>query len=132
MADLWFANGVAMGPGGDYVLVVETNGFRILRKWLKGPKTGEVDVLIDKLPGYPDGMSRASDGNFWVCLVVCRCVASTQSPSAAHHRRFIVHCPRLSVHVALQLKLSAVPVFTKLQHSLTGALAKNPNPHRPQ
>ena len=28
------------------------------------------DVLVDKLPGMPDGISRSADGGFWLALVV--------------------------------------------------------------
>lgn len=34
----YYANGVALGPGGDYLLMVETNRIRVHRHWLKGPK----------------------------------------------------------------------------------------------
>ena len=29
-------------------------------------QAGTVDTLIDQLPGFPDGVSRADDGSFWV------------------------------------------------------------------
>ena len=29
-------------------------------------QAGTVDTLIDRLPGFPDGVSRAEDGSFWV------------------------------------------------------------------
>ena len=28
-----------------------------------------MDTLVDRLPGYPDGISRAPDGGFWLGLV---------------------------------------------------------------
>ena len=31
--------------------VAETPGMRIKRVWLRGPKAGTVDVLLDNLPG---------------------------------------------------------------------------------
>jgi sugar lactone lactonase YvrE len=37
---LMFANGVALGPGDEYVLVNETLAARITRYWLSGPKPG--------------------------------------------------------------------------------------------
>ena len=37
-ATLHFANGVALGPDEDSVLVVETSSVKITRHWLKGPK----------------------------------------------------------------------------------------------
>ena len=48
---------------------VETMGFRVHRVFVSGPKKGSSEVVIDRLPGFPDGISRASDGNYWLCLV---------------------------------------------------------------
>ena len=39
--DLAFANGVALAPDKSYLLVAETICYRILKFWLKGPRTGE-------------------------------------------------------------------------------------------
>ena len=36
------------------------------------PQVGQMDTLIDALPGFPDGISRSSDGNFWVAIIVPR------------------------------------------------------------
>lgn len=33
------------------------------------PRAGKSDILIDRLPGTPDGVSRAPDGSFWVSLI---------------------------------------------------------------
>jgi len=66
--DLNFANGVAVSPNGDFVLVNETGSYRILRYWLKGPDAGTHDVFADNLPGIPDGVSSNDAGIFWVAL----------------------------------------------------------------
>ena len=68
---LWFANGVALSHNEDYVLVVETMGFRVLKHWLKGPKAGTSETIINNLPGFPDGISKTTDGSgaYWLCLV---------------------------------------------------------------
>ena len=69
MNDIWYANGVALSPKLDHVLVVETCGFRVIRKWLKGKQTGKEEDFITNLPGFPDGITRSSDGNYWISLV---------------------------------------------------------------
>lgn len=66
---LQFANGVAVDPGGQFVLVVETGAYRIVRLWLAGDQAGLSEVLIDNLPGFPDNLNRGLDGRFWVGLV---------------------------------------------------------------
>lgn len=39
------------------------------RYWLKGPKAGTSDVFMDNLPGPPDGISKAADGqNYWITI----------------------------------------------------------------
>jgi hypothetical protein len=41
------------------------------RYWLKGPKAGSSDVFYDKLPGPPDGISRALDGKSYYVTIFC-------------------------------------------------------------
>jgi len=65
---LMFANGVAFGPGEEYVLVNETLAARITRYWLRGPKAGHSDVFASALPGYPDNLTYNGRGVFWVAL----------------------------------------------------------------
>ena len=31
-------------------------------------QAGSLEVFLDSLPGMPDGVSRASDGNYWVAV----------------------------------------------------------------
>ncbi len=68
LKDLYFANGVALSAGEDFVLVNETYRYRITRYWLKGPKAGQQDVFIDNLPGLPDNLQGDRHGTFWVAL----------------------------------------------------------------
>jgi sugar lactone lactonase YvrE len=65
---LMFANGVALGPGDEYVLVNETLAARITRYWLKGHRAGQSDVFASALPGYPDNLTYNGLGVFWVAL----------------------------------------------------------------
>ncbi|PAV25431.1 gluconolactonase [Tamilnaduibacter salinus] len=72
MHNLYFANGVAVAPAGDYLLVNETWRYRVLKYHLKGPKAGTAEVLVENLPGFPDGVSVDREGRFWVALATTR------------------------------------------------------------
>jgi sugar lactone lactonase YvrE len=65
---LMFANGVALGPADEYVLVNETLAARIARYWLSGPKAGCSDIFASALPGYADNLTYNGHGAFWVAL----------------------------------------------------------------
>jgi len=69
---LVFPNGIVCLPDAQSLLFCETWACRVNRYWFDGPKKGQVEVVIDNLPGYPDNINRASDGNFWLCLVGMR------------------------------------------------------------
>jgi sugar lactone lactonase YvrE len=66
---LYFANGVALNAAQDALLFTETTRYRVMRLWLSGPRQGQLEVFANNLPGMPDGISRASDGGFWVAMV---------------------------------------------------------------
>jgi Strictosidine synthase/Adipocyte plasma membrane-associated protein-like, N-terminal len=72
LGNLQFANGVALGPDDEYVLVNETGAYRITRYWLKGARAGQHDVFIDNLPGLPDNLSFNGIDHFWVALYAPR------------------------------------------------------------
>ncbi|KAL3155800.1 hypothetical protein ABBQ32_012813 [Trebouxia sp. C0010 RCD-2024] len=65
----WYANGVAVAQDQSFVAVAETVTMTVHKFWLNGPKRGQTEVMIDSLPGFPDGVSLAVDGNFWITLV---------------------------------------------------------------
>lgn len=67
--ELYFANGVALSPNEDFVVVAETAASRLNRYYLKGPKAGQTEVFIDRLPGLPDNLTPDADG-LWVPLVL--------------------------------------------------------------
>lgn len=67
-----FPNGVVCLPDGESLLFNETWACRVCRYWFDGKNKGKVEVILDGLPGYPDNINRASDGNYWVCLVGMR------------------------------------------------------------
>lgn len=101
LSELAFANGVAVDPAGAFVLVNETSRYRVRRLWLTGPKSGTDDVLVDDLPGFPDGLS-SGDGVFWIAI------ASPRNPTidalAGHPwlRKVLVRLPEALLPAPVQ------------------------------
>ena len=65
---LYFANGVAVSPDQSFVLVNETSEYRIQKVWIAGENAGTSEVLLENLPGIPDGISSNGKGIFWVAF----------------------------------------------------------------
>jgi len=72
LSGLTFANGVAVDPAGDFLLVAETGEYRIHKLWLNGLNKGQQEVIIDNLPGFPDNIVTGQNGRFWVGLTAPR------------------------------------------------------------
>ena len=90
----YFPNGVCVGHDGRSVFVASTSACRIFRHWLQGPRRGTTEVFIDELPGLPDNINRASDGNYWLALVGVRTPAyDLASRKAAFRRRMVKQVP---------------------------------------
>lgn len=69
---LMFANGVCVAHDGNSVFVNESWSGDIQRYWIAGPNRGKSEPLIQNLPGFPDNINRASDGNYWVAIAGIR------------------------------------------------------------
>lgn len=68
MDGLQFANGVALSEDESYALVCETGSYRVRRYWLSGPNAGTAETFVENLPGFPDNVTRASGGIFWLAI----------------------------------------------------------------
>lgn len=68
LRNLRFSNGVCTSHDGQSILFNETWSGSVSRYWVSGPKSGTVEAVITNLPGLPDNINRASDGNYWVAL----------------------------------------------------------------
>lgn len=66
---LYFANGVTPTADGSALVIAETQGRRLSKYWLTGPRAGAVTPLAVNLPGMPDNLSTGADGRIWCAMV---------------------------------------------------------------
>lgn len=93
--DLYFANGVAVSPDGSFLLVNETSRYRIQKYWLSGPKEGTSELLLDNLPGFPDGVSSNGEGLYWVAIVSPRNPLIDRLAPSPFLRKVVIRLPEL-------------------------------------
>ncbi len=67
-----FPNGIAMCPDDACILIAETGTYSIKKLWLKGPNSGDMETVIDNLPGFPDNINRGQYGRYWLGLTSAR------------------------------------------------------------
>jgi sugar lactone lactonase YvrE len=90
---LSFANGVAVAEDGAFLLVNETGRYRVLKVFLRGPRAGEMEPLIEALPGFPDNVVRGGEGRFWVGLVSPRLPVLDRLATRPWLRRVVQRLP---------------------------------------
>ncbi|XP_005175371.2 adipocyte plasma membrane-associated protein Hemomucin [Musca domestica] len=102
MDEVFFANGVALSPQEDFLVVAETGGMRLLKHYLKGSKAGQTEVFVEGLPGMPDNLTPDSEG-LWVPLVMA---SDNEHPSG-----FNIFCsfPSIRLFLARMLTLFELP-----------------------
>lgn len=66
---LHFANGVTLTADGSALVFAETQGRRLSKYWLAGPKAGSAEPLAVNLPAMPDNLSTGADGRIWCAMV---------------------------------------------------------------
>ena len=67
--ELSFANGIAISPNEDFLLVNECGASTIWKYWLKGDQRGQKE-LFAYTPGCPDNIRPSEDGKFIVGIPV--------------------------------------------------------------
>ncbi|XP_017874286.1 PREDICTED: adipocyte plasma membrane-associated protein isoform X2 [Drosophila arizonae] len=100
--ELFFANGVALSPNEDFIVVSETGAMRLTKYYLKGPKKGQSEVFVEGLPGLPDNLTPDADG-IWVPIVSS--ADSEHPPSFSLFSRF----PTIRLFLARMLALFELP-----------------------
>lgn len=87
LPNLVFANGITTMYDGQSLLFAESWTCSISRYWFDGPKKGQVEPVLANLPGYPDNINRASDGNYWAALLGMRTPALDLAMTMPDFRR---------------------------------------------
>jgi ribose transport system permease protein len=72
LRNLIFPNGVVLASDLESILFAESWNCSVKRYWFAGAKQGKTEIVISDLPGYPDNINRASDGNYWLALMGMR------------------------------------------------------------
>lgn len=88
-----FANGVAMGTSGEWLLFVETGKTAVRRLWITGGREGEVEDVLTNLPGFPDNIKRDTDGGFLLGLVSKRAPAADMAAPYPILRKVLQRLP---------------------------------------
>uniref|UniRef100_A0A673FQY4 Adipocyte plasma membrane-associated protein-like n=1 Tax=Sinocyclocheilus rhinocerous TaxID=307959 RepID=A0A673FQY4_9TELE len=69
---LYMPNGFAFSPDEDFLLLAETSIAHIIKFWLKGPKAGTKEVVLNNMIGYPDNIRLSDRGTFLVGVTTVR------------------------------------------------------------
>jgi sugar lactone lactonase YvrE len=93
LTGLSFANGIAMGPSGDWLFFVETGANAVRRLWIDGPRQGEVEDVLTNLPGFPDNIKRDANGGFLLGLVSMRASAADMAAPYPILRKVLQRLP---------------------------------------
>ncbi|MDF2116988.1 SMP-30/gluconolactonase/LRE family protein [Roseiarcaceae bacterium H3SJ34-1] len=97
---LSFANGIALSTDGRWLFVSETGRYRV---WKIATDARDVDVasgspqasvLLDNLPGYPDNLTRGSEGRLWLGLFRPRNPAADSLAPYPFVRKVLLRLPR--------------------------------------
>ena len=75
---LYMANGVAVSPAGDFVLVAENANFAIQRVWLDD--SGRAPDTFAHLPGVPDNLTFGDSGLLWLSIVPTSAILNVLAP----------------------------------------------------
>ncbi len=88
-----FANGIAIDPAQEFVLVVETGSYRVWKLWIAGTRVGQEEILIANVPGFPDNIHVGKQGRFWVGLAAPRSAILDKLSSKPKLRKVVQRLP---------------------------------------
>ncbi|KAL7047232.1 hypothetical protein ACKWTF_002833 [Chironomus riparius] len=66
---LFFANGVALSPNEDFVVVSDLGRNRLIKYYISGKQADYHTIFVDNLPGVPDNLTPDEKG-LWVAIPI--------------------------------------------------------------
>jgi len=107
--NLYFANGVALGPKEEYVLISETFGLVINKYRIKGAKKGQKEILVDALPGFPDNITYNDAGIFWIAMPEIRPGKAVESLyTKPFLRKILMRLPEFIINLTVPPKKAMI------------------------
>jgi ribose transport system permease protein len=113
VTNLAAANGITTSHDGRSILIASTLSFRVDRLWIDGPKKGQLEPVLENLPGAPDNINRASDGTYWLAFVGMRTPFSDLVLQHPRFRRRMVKQLPVDDWIVPQWNISCVVKFTE-------------------
>ncbi|XP_036217108.1 adipocyte plasma membrane-associated protein Hemomucin isoform X2 [Bactrocera oleae] len=114
--ELFFANGLALSPDEDFIVVAETGAMRLTLYHLKGAKAGQSEVFVEGLPGLPDNLTPDAEG-IWVPLIMA---ADNEHPNGYN---MFANFPSIRLFLARLLSLFELP-FRLINNAFPNKLAQ--------
>ncbi|KAJ2953359.1 hypothetical protein O0L34_g949 [Tuta absoluta] len=102
---LWLANGVVVSPDNKFVVVAESNAFRLQKYYIDGPKKGKSEVFLGGLPGAPDNLRALPDGSGFTCSLYL-----TFAEDEPHIARSLAKTPVIRKFLARILTIIEMPL----------------------
>ncbi|TGK81610.1 hypothetical protein EHQ24_09900 [Leptospira noumeaensis] len=75
------------------ILLNELSKSRLIRLHLSGDKSGKDELVIEGLPGFPDGMDRDPSGRIWIAIPVERSKLITWLHKHPFWKRLVLYIP---------------------------------------
>jgi sugar lactone lactonase YvrE len=97
---LSFANGIVLSEDGRSLFVAESGAYRVWRidaaarglDLRAGPRAG-ARIILDRLPGFPDNLTRGMDGRIWLGLAKPRTASADAMAGYPFMRKLALRLP---------------------------------------